>query len=78
MLKGRGCGYSQDWEATGETDPGAVLHLPMAELLALSAEPLQPLQPFGGIWLAADEHANASAWQALDKTPLLPRIEVLA
>lgn len=67
--------FSRDWEDSGESDPGAVLQVPMAELLALPAE---PLQPFGGIWLAGEDEADAPAWQALDKSPLLPWLEVLA
>ncbi|WP_434481507.1 sulfite exporter TauE/SafE family protein [Pseudomonas protegens] len=54
--------FERDWQAADDADPGRSLRLPLAELLAL---PAQALEPHQGLWLLAADAHLAGAWQAL-------------
>ncbi|WP_409259065.1 hypothetical protein [Pseudomonas saponiphila] len=56
--------YERDWQAADDDDPGRSLRLPLAELLDL---PAQALEPHQGLWLLAADAHLAGAWQALPR-----------
>ncbi|MCO7613456.1 hypothetical protein NJH83_24800 [Pseudomonas chlororaphis] len=56
--------FERDWQAADDPDPGRSLSLPLAELLDL---PAQALEPHQGLWLLAADAHLAGAWQALPR-----------
>jgi hypothetical protein len=59
--------FQSDWAAKGDRDRGSVSSIKLSDLLAL---PVEPLCPDEGLWLAADQRDNATAWHALDTSAL--------
>ena len=56
--------FTYDWQAEDDSDGGSLLPLSLSELMSLPGEALIEQQ---GLWLAAADQADRSAWQALQR-----------